>query len=294
MRAWWLGAACLVAGMAAHAQGSVQQASPAAPTAAHARRARRVRRVRRAPATPSPITDHFALSGIFFLGNVSTDGQFNSGAGVPGTPFQAENILGLPNRTSQARADLMFRLEQRSRLRMNFLDLRRSGQALLAKPLQFGNQLFKANEEVQTEVDWRQTDFTYTYSVLRTDRYELGVGAGVHLLQAEAIGQVPHTPNRATYSAAGPFATLAVDGIVRVARDWSLSARGQYLKVTINSTTGMLAIYHADVQYRWRANFAVGAGYDYQRVEVNLAKSDPSGYVRLNISGPELFARLSF
>jgi hypothetical protein len=263
--------------------------SPQGAAPAPARRAPRT-----GPTTPSPITDHFALSGIYFLGHVGTDGQFDSGKGVSGTPFSAERTLGLADRTSQARAELMFRLEQRGRLRMDFLDLRRSGQANIDEPLQFGDQLFLAHEVLQSEVDWRQTDFTYTYSFLRGDHYELGVGAGLHLLQAQATAQVPNTPQRQVYSAAGPFATLAVDGSVRLARYWTLSARGQYLKVNVSSTTGMLGIYHADLQYRWRPNLAVGLGYEYERVEVDLLHSDPSGYVQLNINGPELFARLSF
>jgi len=244
--------------------------------------------------TPSPITDHVALSGIFFLGDVSTSGQFNSGAGVLGTPFTAEHTLGLADRTSQARAELIFRLEQRSRLRLDFMDLRRSGEARLEQPLQFGDQKFPKGDLLQSEVDWRQTDFTYTYSFLRGDRYELGIGAGVHLLQAEATAQVPNTPQRQVYSAAGPFVTAAVDGTVRLARYWSLSARGQYMKLTVSNTTGMMGIYHADLQYRWRPNFAIGAGYEYERVEINLLRSDPSGYVLLKINGPELFARLGF
>ncbi|HTW74906.1 MAG TPA: hypothetical protein VMD56_08335 [Steroidobacteraceae bacterium] len=225
---------------------------------------------------------------------MSTDGQFNSGKGVAGTPFSAEHTLGLADRTSQARVELIFRLEQRSRLRMDFLDLRRTAEARLDQPLQFGDELFAAHQALQSEVDWRQTDFTYTYSFLRTDRFELGAGAGVHLLQAEATAQVPNTPQREVYSAAGPFATLALDGTVRLARYWALSARGQYLKVTVDSTTGMLALYHADLQYRWRPNLAAGVGYEYERVEVDLLHSDPSGYVRLDVNGPELFARLSF
>ena len=43
----------------------------------------------------SPITDHFAIRGGFFWGSVSTFGRFDSSTGVQGTPFTAENDLGL-------------------------------------------------------------------------------------------------------------------------------------------------------------------------------------------------------
>jgi len=272
----------------------VTQAPPASIPVGNAPRQRARRAARPGPSTPSPITDHFALRAIYFLGDVSTHAQFNPATGPAGTPFSAEQILGLSNRTSQAQAELMFRLEQRGRLRLNFLDLRRSGDAKISAPLQYGSQLFNAGSVLQSEVDWRQTDFTYTYSFLRTDRFELGLGAAVHLIQAEATAQVPNTPQRAVYSEAGPFVTIAADGTVRIDRHWSLNARGQYLKLTINNNNGELAIYHADIQYRWRDNFAIGLGYEREHVDVDLLHTNPSGYVQLNINGPELFARLSF
>lgn len=287
------------------ASGSNELSAPAAPVTqtasppreipvGNARRERRQRAPRPQPSTPSPITDHFALRAIYFMGRVQTRAQFDSATGIAGTPFTAERTLGLADRTDQARVELMFRLENRSRLRFNFLDLRRSGDAQLTTPLQYGDQLFKSGSLLQSQLDWRQTDFTYTYSFIRTDRFELGLGAAVHLIEAEATAQVPNTPQRAVYSEAGPFVTLAADGTVRIDRHWSVNARGQYFKLTINNNDGSLAIYHADLQYRWRANFAVGLGYEYERVYVDLLNADPSGYVQLNISGPEAFARLSF
>jgi hypothetical protein len=227
------------------------------------------------------------------MGRVSTRAQFNSPTAA-GTPFSAEQTLGLADVTNQARAELIFRLEQRSRLRLDFMDLRRSGDATLAAPLQYGDQQFKQGSLLASEVDWRQTDFTYTYSFLRNDRFELGAGAAVHLIQAYASAQQPNTPQRAVYSAAGPFVTLALDGTVRIDRHWALSARGNYLKLTINNNIGSLADYHADLQYRWKSNFALGLGYETERVSVDLLHTNPSGYVQLRISGPEAFARLSF
>ncbi len=256
-------------------------------------------RSRRTPteiATPSPITDHLALDAIFFYGHVATTGTFNSSTGTPGTPFSAEQDLGLTNQAIQGQIELMVRMDQRSRVRLDFIDLRRQGSAVLDENIQFGNQTYTTGELVQSEIDWRQTDFTYTYSFLRTDRVELGAGLGVHLIQTEATAQTPSSPQRSDYSAAGPFATFALDGVWRIARYWSLSARGQYFHLTADSGSGSLGEYHADLQYRWRPNFAVGAGFQYELVELQVQHANANelnGSVRLKIDAPELFLRLS-
>ncbi len=278
MRFSWIGAALVAATITAHASQSADQTSPAPVW------------------TPSPITDHLAFEGIFFDGHVSTTGTFNSTTGTPGTPFSAEKDLGLTDQAIQARFELMARLEQRGRLRLDFLDLRRQGSAIPEQDIQFGNQLYLAGLPVQSELDWRQTDFTYTYSFLRNNRFELGAGLGVHLIETEAIASSPNSPERSDYSAAGPFATIAIDGTWRIARYWSFNARGQYFHLSVNNGSGSLGEYHADVQYRWRPNLALGLGYEYELVELQVQHSNPNGLngdVRLKIDAPEFFVRLS-
>jgi hypothetical protein len=246
------------------------------------------------PPPASPITDHLALNAGFFWGRVSTEGQFNSGQGVPGTPLTAEQNLGLTNEAYQPQLEILFRLRERSRVRVDFFDLRRNGEALLTGPIQFGDQTFQAGQSLRSMLDWRQMDITYTYSFLRRERFELGAGIGVHLLEAEARAQVPSTPQLADYSEAGPFATLALDGTWLVASRWSLNGRAQYMHLTVDQFDGLLEDFHGDLQYRWRRNFALGAGYDYAVHEVDIHEHDPSGIVRLRVNGPQLFVRVSY
>jgi hypothetical protein len=246
------------------------------------------------PANPSPITDHLGLEALFFWGHVSTFGQFDSGKGIIGTPLPAEQELGLSNHTYQPGFELMFRLRPRHRLRVNFFDLRRNGSTVLNSTIQFGDQTFEGGQPLKSSLNWRRMDITYTYSFLRGERYELGAGLGAHLLEAEAIAQVPGTAQRVEYSQAGPFATLALDGTYLIAKRWSFNARANYMHLTVNNFSGELEDYHADVQYRWRRNFAVGAGYDYSQAQVDIRNRDPSGIVQLRINGPQLFLRASY
>jgi len=246
------------------------------------------------PADPSPITDHLALEALYFWGRVSTFGQFDGGQGQIGTPLSAENNLGLSNQAYQPRFELMFRLRPRHRLRVNFFDLRRNGSSVPDTTILYGDQAFQAGRPLQSSINWRQMDLTYTYSFLRGDRYELGAGLGAHLLEAEATAQEPGTPLRVDYNQAGPFATVALDGTYLIARRWSFNARANYMHLTVHDFSGELEDYHADVQYRWRRSFAVGVAYDYSQAQVTIRNQDPSGILQLRINGPQLFLRVSY
>jgi hypothetical protein len=272
MRSWWLGALMLSVGVVAHAQ---EYLSPP-------------------PSDPSPITDHMAFKAIYFLGKISTAGQINPSATVPGTNFSAEQTFGLTDRADQFQAEILFRLEERSRLRVSFFDLRREGDTTVTRNVQFGSQDFLVGEQVRSEFDYRSFDLTYTYSFLRGKRYELGLGTDVHFLEAQANAEVPGTPKFDNFSGAILFGTPTLDGTFLIARHWSFNARAQYMRISVHSTIGLTEDFYGDLQYRWRRALAIGVGYDWQNIGLNLQKSSPSGDVRLKVSGPEVFLRASF
>jgi hypothetical protein len=274
MRSWWFGAVMLAAGVSAQAQ---EYLSPP-------------------PEVASPITDHFAFRASYFLGKVTTHAQFDPSPNIDnglGTNFTAEHLLGLTDKADQFRVEVVFRLEDLNRLRVDFLDLRRGGDRELQQPLQFGNTAFNVGQVVHSEFDYREFDLTYTYSFLRGRWYELGAGIGVQLLEAEADADVASTPRFAKFSGAGPFATPALDGTILLDRHWSLNARAQYLHIAVKSAGGLWEDYHGDLQYRWKRNLAAGLGFEYQEIGLNL-HSNPAGLVRLKIVGPEAFLRASF
>jgi hypothetical protein len=245
--------------------------------------------------TPSPISDHLAVRASYVNGSVSTNAQVNDTAnGQVGTPYSAENDFGMPDKAHQLRAEFIFRLRDRSRLRVGALDSSRQASKIVTRQIVFGNQTYQANERVNSTFDFRMFDFTYTYSLLRTDNFELGPGIGLHFVQGEATALVPTRQSRESFDFAGPYATLALDGTWRFTKRFSFNARYQTLDLTINDINGKIYELNANVQFRFHKNVAVGAGYQKHSIEVNAPKENPGGNLKFDIGGPELFLRASF
>jgi hypothetical protein len=250
-----------------------------------------------APEPASPITDHFAFRASALLGSVTTDGRVDDPAApTGGTPFSLENDFGLSPHARQARAEFVFRLRQRGRLRVDLWDLTRTATAKPPITVVYGGQTFTPTDTVNSEFNWRQIDLTWTYSFLHRTRYELGAGLGLHLLEAEANANATLAtgPVSEKFSGAGPFVTVALDGAWRFTRRFSFSARGQYLNLTVSSVKGLLGDYHADVQFRWRPNLAFGLGYQSTHTRLEVSNNNPNGLMDLSTRGPELFVRASF
>lgn len=250
-------------------------------------------------ASSSPITDRFALRVLYWPTSITTDLRLDQRNGTTGTELSAENDLGMKDSKSEGRAELMFRLRERNRLRVDYMKLARTGDTVLNKTINFGNQTFLVNDRTQTLLEWRQLTFTYSRSVFYTDRFEAGLGLGISVIEARSRGEVTARNIREHQEAVGAFPTIALDTTWRVSKRWSLNLRGQRFNTSVNRFTGSLADYHGDVQYRWRENLALGLGYSrmHQLVDVgrdNAQPGDLTGRFDQSIRGPELFLRASF
>jgi hypothetical protein len=158
----------------------------------------------------SPILDHFYILAAFYAPAIHTDVRIDPTTGVPpgtlGTPVNAERDLGLQPRFHLGKVEFGFRMRERHRLRADYFQADRSAGHTLANTVVFGDQTFLAGESVHTTINWRSFGLSYTYSLYRSERFEVGTGLGVYFLQAEAIGQVPATGQETDKSAAEPGA----------------------------------------------------------------------------------------
>jgi len=251
----------------------------------------------RARETPSPIRDRFYIRGTFYDPQLRTylriDPSFAS-PGVTGTPVSGERDLGMPGRLRQGRVDFMFRLRERSRLRVDYFEADRSGSEVLAHDVVFNNQTFAAGQLTQTSLDWRQFDITYTYSPIRNDHLELATGFGVYFLQVDAIAQAPAQNQRQEVTTATPFPAVPLDLTWRVSRRWAANARAAFLRVNLSRFRGWYADLEEDVQYRFNPNLALGLGYTSMRTSLVRRGGSTPGVFGMSISGPEAFVRVSF
>ena len=256
--------------------------------------------VKERPPVASPITDRFALRATYFKGTADTRVRLDPGNAAPGTlgtPIYAEELLGLDDAIDLGRMELYFRFGARTRLRVDYFKLNRFGATVLDEDIVFGDDTFLIGENIESSLDYRSLSFTFLHSFLKRDSFELGAGIGLYLVDAKAAAEAVDRNAREEESGVAPVPTLALDGVWRFARRWSVAARGQYFSASYDGIDGTLGEYHLDVQYRWKPSFAVGLGYTKLNVDINVdpaSDHDFPGLFRLNTDGPELFLRVSF
>jgi len=115
--------------------------------------------------TPSPITDHFYIRATYYPPQLRTSLRVDpkgAPAGVTGTPLSGENSLGLPQRIHQGRVDFMFRMRERSKVRLDYFEANRSGSRTIGNDVIFGNTTFAAGSLTQNTLNFQMGDLTYT------------------------------------------------------------------------------------------------------------------------------------
>jgi hypothetical protein len=249
----------------------------------------------------SPVSDHFYLRFTGFQGDVATSMRLDQTLPDPpppnppqGTQLFAEEHLGLDDRIEQARIEFDIRMGERNHLRVDYFKLNRFGQVQATQPTSFGDFDFEAGDTIRSKLDWRVLSLTYTYSLLRGERFEAGAGLGLHIIEAKTELGEPGTTNRENFSEVAPFATWALNAAYRISKRWAITARGQTFEYTDDDLTGSLSDFHGDIQYRWRKNFAVGIGYTKLRYELEANADGQPAFFDMDTSGPELFFRASF
>lgn len=242
----------------------------------------------------SPLTDHFALRVTYFQPALTTDGRFDSDAGTIGTAFSGEGDLGLDDEANQGRMELAFRMRERHLLRADYFKLNRYGENSVTRQINFRNQVFRPGDRVATNLDWRMLGFNYSWVALRRESWEVGVGAGLYLAEADARAEVRARNIRETGSGALILPTLGVDGTWRITRRWAVGGFVRYMSVSTGDADGSFGDYHFDVQYRWRPNVALGLGWSSISLDAEVSDADLPGKLKIDASGPEAFFRVSF
>jgi hypothetical protein len=242
----------------------------------------------------SPITDRFALRGLFYSSDINQAVRYDNNAGVPGTLIDAENTLGFPGRIRKPGLDMMFRMGKRHRIHADFYKMTRSGDEVITQQIRFGEDVYQPGERLVSTMELRKMGIAWTWSAVRTEKLELGVGLALHLMQLQGELQAPARFERERLDAAGPFPSLAVDGSWRVTRRFSVNLSGNWLGGTLDNVNGRYQSMHADVQFRVRPNFALGLGYSQTLFRVDSTTTDFTGHFDLKYKGPEAFLRVSF
>ena len=242
------------------------------------------------------LNDRLTLQAGLVSSSNATTIRYDATAGTPGTDVNAENDLKLPARKLIGRAELMFRMKERHRVRIQnyYLPLDRRATTLLQSTINFGNTTYNVNEAVASELKMRLLAINYTYSFIKNEKVELGASIGFDVIGFQAAASVPARLRTERVDRSAPAPLAGLDATARLSSRFYAEGRAQYLKANVQTVNGTFETLEANVLYRLSPNVTFGLGYSRFKINVDSLKVGDSGQFQLRSVGPQLFGRVGF
>lgn len=218
---------------------------------------------------------------------------------IPGTTVSGEDDLGLAKSQILGQVELTLLPGLHHMVRLNALSMRRSAQTVLTRNISWGNDDFLRGEHIDSYLNYSMVGLSYGYLPLRTDRYELGLTAGLQFTTVSMNAQVPARSIREAESGVAPLPMFGIEGRYEFTRHWSADARWTYVSASWAESFGADlkgkegTVSDGRVAVRWRQNphIVYGLGYRFFNLDISAPSSDPAGAVIMSMRGPLLFVQ---
>jgi outer membrane protein len=213
--------------------------------------------------------------------------------GVPGFEIDIEDLLGASDEELVPQFDAIYRFGNYHSLEAGYFKLARQGSIVLEDDLEFGDEVFPAGTEIQTEFDASVFQVSYVYSLMKDAQKELGLMAGLHSTNFTTVLTVTSTGQTERSSVGSPLPVVGLLGSVTLGAKARATAKLQLFRMDFDGYEGALTYITIDLQRQFSKNVSGGIGYNYYRMNISSSNSEVNGYLQLLHQGPAAFITVS-
>jgi len=235
-----------------------------------------------------------------------------NGENVTPPPIDIEEVLGVSDGESVVWGGVQWTISQRNSIELEFFQLNRNGFIdLIPEPIEVGDLIIESGT-ITSAFDIGVSRLTYGFSLMRSERMNLQLKAGLHIADMSVglqlmgavcdvgLGQMPpgcpgaQTPPLESEDVTAPLPHFGVS--YSYALSEKIAARFQVIgfAIEINNIDGSLVELDADIDWKpWR-HFGFGLGLRYFNANVESNGSGLNGEFDLEYYGPAVYLSGSF
>jgi hypothetical protein len=245
-----------------------------------------------APVNPA-LTDRFWFAAGVFFPKTTTEVRIDSTALGVGAGIELEDSLGMESRKSVPALAFRWRFAERFRLEAEYFSLNRSGERVINRDFQIGDQVFTANSNVQSSFDFYDLRVSAGYSFFKRTDKELGVGIGLHMAGYD-VSFTSNATGATQEDVLAPLPVLSFYGQFALTERWAVGGRLDRFSLSYENYDGKLTSLGLDITYQPFRH--VGFGLSYRTLFVSLEAEKNSRVLSFEQSfeGPLLFMNASF
>lgn len=232
--------------------------------------------------------------GAYIVDGSDTQFSVNSPSGL-GTVIDYSRDLGGDTRETIPRIDAYYRFNPRHRINFTSFSIDRKGSRTLAIDITIDDQIYSANETLNSDIKYTLYKLGYGYSFYHSPKVELSFTAGLNFTSydlkfSNSVGDKVET--------AGFTAPLPMFGLrmgYAITPKWSVNYVAESFFIEFeDSIKGALINYELNTEYKLFKHFAIGAGLARIGSSVEVNDDDWKGKVSDSYRGYTLFGTFYF
>jgi hypothetical protein len=248
-----------------------------------------------------PLADRFTVSVDAFFQSLNTEIRLDASDGSPGTTIDFEQNLGMSDTETLPGLGLGWRFAKKHQLQLETFDLNRSGSAVSATDIRFGDEVFTVNLPISSFFDINVVALNYSYSMIFDEKKELAIGVGLSV-QDIKFGLVGNAGAGIIESDSGltaPLPTFGLRGGYAFTDKWiGRAGIGVFsLDLAISDEeqlNGEVVTAYASIQHKTFERIFFGLSYAYFDVGVDFSENGLVNSINYKYQGPVLTVTAAF
>jgi hypothetical protein len=244
---------------------------------------------------------NFELDLGIALTTLNSSVSFGSTSSGLGIQVDTEDALNIDSSTLVFFGGGYYRFgsTRRHRFDFSYTSYNRDGTAVLGTNIPIFNVIFPQGDTVNTEFDFDILRAGYSYSLLKDDRMDIGIGAGLYVMPI-SFSMNSSTLGVYSNSITAPLPFLTLRGDFALTPKLFLKAKSDLFYLKYNGFTGSILAGGVALEYNFWKNVGLGLGFNNFQVEVdgdgdsNYPNVDFSGQINFEYQGLLLYTKIYF
>ncbi len=238
--------------------------------------------------------DKFRISVGLFLPSANTGVRLDASNGMLGTTIKFEDDLGVTKKKPLFRVDGYWRPKKRHALAFGYYDFERSGSNVIDETINFGDQTFVINTQIDSFFDIRVIKLAYTYFPVVKEKTLVGLSIGFNITDLDVGLMIDNTSIAEIRSVSVPLPMVGFDVIQQLGGDFSLEGSFQFFYISVGSGDARVFDTKITLIYQITKVFGIGLGYNYFGFKMNKTNTNFTGRFQLHYDGLMGFLNLTF